>query len=55
MWLMPYLINIFAMTMPSMKQPQSEEKCRLAMEVWDTIATECGNLRVEEQNVRNYF
>lgn len=54
-WLHDYLIPIFKVTLPFMSHPQSDDLCKLAMEVWDTVATEFSNLRQEDPSAKNYL
>jgi|JI6StandDraft_1071083.scaffolds.fasta_scaffold29914_2 hypothetical protein len=40
--------------MPLIKNPKNSELCQLSMEVWDTLATEYNELKVENQ-AKNYL
>ena len=53
-YLLEHLEQIFNITMPLIKNPKNSELCELAMVVWDTLATEYNELKVE-QNTKNYL
>jgi hypothetical protein len=53
-YLAEHLEAIFNLTMPLIKTSKNERLCQLAMEVWDTLATEYNEIRVDQKS-KNYL